>query len=258
MAALGLENTLLQSVTGSVLGLTDGRGGLEGDAEVDGGTVGDTTLDAAGVVGLGSEALIGGDDEGVVVNGARHLAAAEARADLEALGGGDAQHRVGQLRLQLVEAGLAQADGHVADDTGHGAADAVLCIAELLDHLGHACGGFGLWAADGGEVVYRCAVDGLEELQVLGVGRGGGVFGGWEEVLVAHGGDEGDDFDIVRQLEVLLCDSAGGDTTWGVVVSFGMLKCRYLCSKTLCHSPMVSRALLRPPPLLALTPYFSR
>lgn len=214
MAALGLENTLLQTVSGGVLGLTNRRRGLEGDAEVDGGAVGDAALDTAGVVGLGDETSIGGGDEGVVVDGTGHLAAAEARANLEALGGGDAQHRVGQLRLQLVEARLAQADGHVADHAGHGAANAIVCIAELLDHLGHAFGGPGLGAANGGEVVHRGAVDSLQELQVLGVGRGGGVFGGWgEEVLVADGGDKGDDLDLVRQLEVLLGDGASGDTT---------------------------------------------
>lgn len=214
MAALGLQDTLLQIVGSGVLGLADSRRGLEGDAEVDRGTVGDTTLDTTGVVGLGGEALVIRDDEGVVVDGAGHLAAAEARANLEALGGGDAQHRVGQLSLQLIEARLAQTDGHVADHAGHGTTDAVLRIAELLDDLGHACGGLGLGAADGGEAVYRRAVDGLEELQVLRVGRGGGVFGGWgEEVLVANGGDEGDDLDIVRKLEVLLCDSAGSNTT---------------------------------------------
>jgi hypothetical protein len=63
-----------------------------------------------------------------------------------------------------------------------------LGITELLDYLGHACGGPGLGAADGGEAVHRRAVDGLEKPQVLGVGRGGGVFGSWgEEVLVADG-----------------------------------------------------------------------
>jgi hypothetical protein len=41
------------------------------------------------------------------------------------------------------------------------------------------------------------------------------VFGGWrEEVLVADRGDKGDDLDVVRELKVLLCDGASGDTTW--------------------------------------------
>ena len=111
MTTLGLKGTLLQTVGGSSLSLADGSSGLESNAEVDVGTVGDTTLDTAGVVGLGGQ--VGGaggslrHDEGVVVDGAGHLAAAEAGADLEALGGGNAEHGVGELGLQLVEAGLA-------------------------------------------------------------------------------------------------------------------------------------------------------
>lgn len=82
VTALGLKDTLLEAVGGSSLSLTDSRRGLECDAEVDGGTVGDTTLDTAGVVGLGGETLRtiggGGGDEGVVVDGAGNLTAAEA------------------------------------------------------------------------------------------------------------------------------------------------------------------------------------
>jgi hypothetical protein len=40
------------------------------------------------------------------------------------------------------------------------------------------------------------------------------VFGSrGEEVLVADGGDKGDDLDVVGELEVLLGDGASGDTT---------------------------------------------
>jgi hypothetical protein len=42
--------------------------------------------------------------------------------------------------------------------------------------------------------------------------------GGGEEVLVANGGDEGDDFDVMRQAEVLLGDGAGGNTAWGLIL----------------------------------------
>ena len=119
-----------------------------------------------------------------------------------------------ELGFQLVETGLAQANGHVADHAGHGSADAVVVVAELLDHLGHAFGAFLVGAADGRELVDGLAVDAFEELQVLWVGGGGGVLGGrGVKVLVADGGDEGHDLDAVRQLEVLLGDGAGGDTT---------------------------------------------
>lgn len=40
------------------------------------------------------------------------------------------------------------------------------------------------------------------------------MFGGrGEEVLVADGGDEGDDFNAMRQFEVFLGDGTRGDTT---------------------------------------------
>lgn len=81
VTALGLQGTLLEAVGSSILSLANSRRGLEGNAEVDGSTVGDTTLDTAGVVGLGGQALgaVGGGDadEGVVVDGAGNLAAAE-------------------------------------------------------------------------------------------------------------------------------------------------------------------------------------
>lgn len=210
VAALGLENTLLQGVGGSVLGLADGGRGLERDPEVDVGAVGDTTLDTAGVVGFGGEPLLGGgvgtelgchvgDNEGVVVDRAGNLTAAEPGADLEALGGGDAEHRVGDLGLELVETGLAQADGHVTDHAGNGATDAVVVVAELLDHLGHAGGGISIWAAGGYEGVDGLAVDGLDQVQELGLGGGGGVLGSrGEQVFVADGGDKGDDLNTVR------------------------------------------------------------
>lgn len=56
VAALGGQDALVLAVVGGGgLRLTNGGGGLEGDAEVDGGAVGDAALDAARVVGLGGE-----------------------------------------------------------------------------------------------------------------------------------------------------------------------------------------------------------
>lgn len=216
MATLGFQDTLLKAVGGGRLGLANGSRWLESDAEVDRCTVGDTTLDTAGVVRLGREALAavcGRHGEGVVVNGARHLAAAEAGADLEALGCGDAEHGVRQLGFELVEAGLTQADGHVADHAGDCSADAVVVVAEFLDDFGHARGGLGVGTPDWCVLVHCLAVDRLQEFQILWVCGGCGVLGGWgEEVLVTDGGDEGYDLDVVRQFEVFLGDGAGGDT----------------------------------------------
>lgn len=55
VATLGLEGALLQTVGSSSLSLADGGSGLESNAEVDIGSVGDTTLDTTGVVGLGGQ-----------------------------------------------------------------------------------------------------------------------------------------------------------------------------------------------------------
>lgn len=99
-------------------------------------------------------------DESVVVRRPRHLAPLEAGAEFEGLGRGDAEHGVRELGGQLVKAGLAEADGAVADHAGDGAADAVVAVTELGDLDGHALRGVGVWAADGKELVDAGAGDG--------------------------------------------------------------------------------------------------
>lgn len=218
MTTLSFKRALLTIVSSSRLCLADRSSGLERDAEVDRRAVGDTTLDTTRVVGLGSEAGRAGlfalkDDEGVVVDGAGDLAAAETGANLEALGCGDAEHRVAELSFQLVKAGLAETDGHVADHACYGSTDAVVVVAELFDDFGHARGGGGFRASDGGEGVDGLAVNCFNQVEEFWVRGGGGVFGCWgEEVLVADRGDEGDNFDVMRQAKVFFGDGTGGDT----------------------------------------------
>lgn len=60
------------------------------------------------------------------------LAALEARADLEALGGRDGEHGVRELSLELVEDGLTESSRNVADDADDGAADRVLSSRMVL------------------------------------------------------------------------------------------------------------------------------
>lgn len=118
-----------------------------------------------------------------------------------------------ELGFELVEAGLAESDGHVADHARYGAADAVLVVAELLDDFGHAGCGFLVGAAGRHEGVDGFAADVLNEVQEFGIGGRGGVLrGGREEVLVADGGDEGDDLNAVGETQVLLSNSSSGDT----------------------------------------------
>ena len=101
VSSLRLQGTLFGVVGGSLLRLADRSGWLERDPEVNVLTVGDATLDAARVICLGgqfrSRGLAVGVDgwrgnEGVVVDRPWDFTPAEARSDLKALGGGDAQH----------------------------------------------------------------------------------------------------------------------------------------------------------------------
>ena len=84
MTAAGLERGVLEVGIHRVLFVEDGGGGLEGDAEVDGFSVADAALHAAGAVGRGADLAVH-VAEGVVVVGAGEHRAAEARANLEAL-----------------------------------------------------------------------------------------------------------------------------------------------------------------------------
>lgn len=74
--------------------------------EVDVLPVSNATLDASRPVGRGTEAPILASNEGVVVARTWNLAAFEARADFETLGGGDREHGMRELGLELIEHGL--------------------------------------------------------------------------------------------------------------------------------------------------------
>ena len=75
--------------------------------------------------------------------------AAEAAADLEALGRRQRQHRAGQGRLELVEHRLAQPSGHAPAYALHHAAQRVAVAPGRLDGLDHPGGGFRVRAAGG-------------------------------------------------------------------------------------------------------------
>lgn len=225
MSTFGLEHTSSQIVLRGFLRLPDSRRRLERDAEVDRCAVRNTTLNTAGVVGAGCQALLGSGssagaglnlrgDEGVVMDRAGDFAAAEAGADFEALGRGDGEHGVPELGLKLVEAGLAKSDRDIADDAGDCTTDAVVVVAVFLDDLGHARGGFFAGAAGGRERVDGLAVDGFQEVEEFRVCGSSGVLGGrGDKVLVTDGGDERDNLNAVRKTQVLLSDSTSGNTT---------------------------------------------
>ena len=83
--------------------LSDRGGGLERHPQGDRLPIADAALDAARVVGGGAQAAILAGQEGIVVFAAQQQRATEPRADLEALGGRQRHHRLGQVGLELVE-----------------------------------------------------------------------------------------------------------------------------------------------------------
>ena len=209
MPPLCLQHTLHLIIRSRRLGLANGSRRLESNGKIDGRPIRNASLDTTRIVRLGRElrtgngtGLAGGNsrglDERVIVHGPRDLRPSETGPDFEALGRGNTQHRVRQLGLQLVETGLAQSSRTVANHARHRPANTVLPIPEIRHEFLHALVAVRTGAADGEEGVHRLAVDGLDEFEEFGVGRGGGVSGsGWEEVFGADGGCEGDDFDAV-------------------------------------------------------------
>ena len=97
--------------------------------------VGDTALDAATPVRARSKGTVRVFDEGIIVLATRDLRAAETRADLETLGGGNRHHGVAELRLELVEYRLAKSGGDAADDTGDGTTNGVQSLLGADDAL---------------------------------------------------------------------------------------------------------------------------
>lgn len=66
----------------------------------------------------------------------RHLRTPEPRPDLEGLGGGDGEHRVGEHGGEFVEDGFAESGGNAPDDAGDGATDGVVGFFRAEDALG--------------------------------------------------------------------------------------------------------------------------
>ena len=147
MAALTLEFGILTIDGDGFLTAHDGGGGLEGDPENDGFPIGNATLHAAGTVGRGANPAID-HAEGVVVLAAGEQRAREARADLEALGGGNREHRLGEVGFELVEDRLAEAGRAVADDTFDHPAHRVSFAADGFDMVDHRPDHRGIAGAD--------------------------------------------------------------------------------------------------------------
>ena len=198
VAAAAAEGGVLEVLVHGVLLVHDGGDGFEGDAEVDGFAVGDAALDAAGAVAGGEDAAVFGAD-GVVVLEAGEADAIKAGADVEALGGGEAEHGFGEVGLEAVEDGFAPADGDFAGEAVDDAADAVAGGTGFLDAGDHAGGGFGVGAANG------VGLD-LGEGDVFEVDLGGDVL---------DLGDAGEDFDAEALAEDFFGDGTSGNAADG-------------------------------------------
>lgn len=216
----------------------------------------------------------------------RNFGTFKSRSDLERFGSGNREHCMSQFSFELVEDGLSQARWDVTDNASYCTSNGILCflgtdnalteqgkgnevrLQERLarwTHLGHAfscsgvratCGMFvDLFTGDGRQKLTEFGGKGVFKVVLVFItigGRGWGCSIGWQ-MNFPHRRDECDYFNAVNKFQVLFSDCTGGNTS---------------CAS---HSvrdgdrdngrsdlPMVSRALLRPPPLLALMPYFSR
>ena len=104
MPATTLEFSIRSCVADGWLLCHDGGGGLEGNPKADGLPVGYASLDSPGVIGVGAHASVI-HVKVIVMLLTGKQGAPEAGADLESLGGRQAHHRPGEVRLQFVEDG---------------------------------------------------------------------------------------------------------------------------------------------------------
>ena len=120
----------------------------------------DPTLHTTAPVRARAELAVALGVERVVVLAAVRLGALKARADLEGLGGGDAEHGVRELRLELVEDGLSKAAWNPANDAGDGAADGVGLRSGRSDELENDGYERRTGRAEGRDVVHRSSFRG--------------------------------------------------------------------------------------------------
>ena len=198
MTAAALERGILSLVIDGILFAHDGGDGFEGDAEVEGGAIGDAALDTAGTVGgCGDLAILG--TERIVMLRAGHQDAVEPGAEIKSFGGRQAEHGLGEVGLEAVEDRFAPTGRHAAGDAEDDAADGVAGAAHTFDEPDHAFGDGAIRAADdsGFDVVGANGLgidDGAEALDLL---------------------DAGEDVDAIGLVQDFTGDGAGGDASDG-------------------------------------------
>ena len=173
MSSAGFELDVFEVGGDGLLGMEDGGGGFECDAEEDVLSVGDAALDAAGPVGGGPDFSVA-HSEGVVVGFSREEGAFKAGTDFKSFCRGKAEHSFGEIGFEFIEDGFAETCGSSADDALNDTADGIALGADFfdsLDHLGccvcvgapdhvgfHLIEAHGGWVHDGLDVLDRADV----------------------------------------------------------------------------------------------------
>jgi hypothetical protein len=99
-------------------------------------TVGDTALNAAGVIRAGTHAVTL-HVESIIMLAAAELRSGKTAAYLKALAGRNTEHGMPQRSLQLIKHRVTQAHRAIAHGAGHHSAQGVPCTAGRVNGIGH-------------------------------------------------------------------------------------------------------------------------
>src|SRR5437870_11468172 len=109
---------------------------LKSDAEINLLTVGNPPLDSARKIRACADtaaALL----EGVIVFRTTHARRGKSGTNFEAFGGGQTQHRFGEIGFEFVENGFAQPGGNISREAFNHAAKRIACGPRLLNEVDH-------------------------------------------------------------------------------------------------------------------------
>src|SRR6266699_2077316 len=118
------------------LTLRDRRRRLKGDAKINILTVGDPPLDSAGEICARADmttALL----EGVIMFRPAHARRGKSRTDFETFGGGQTQHRFGEIGFEFVENGFAQPGWNISRNAFNHATQRIARGPRLLNEIDH-------------------------------------------------------------------------------------------------------------------------
>mmetsp|Transcript_4472 Transcript_4472/g.16370 ORF Transcript_4472/g.16370 Transcript_4472/m.16370 type:complete len:200 (+) Transcript_4472:232-831(+) len=143
-----LQFSFLAITIHSILSLRDRRRGFECNLHLNHFAVGDAALNPTRTVGSGTQPLLAIHIKFIIVLAALLQHAIEPTANFKALGRGQAHHRLGEVRFELVEHGRPQATRRVAHDASHHPTARIPSRAHLIDRINHfLCATF-IWASN--------------------------------------------------------------------------------------------------------------